>query len=431
MIEKTRYIPDGKYELKHMPIVEKYDFDLLYYPITNARCQKGEAKVEIGKKVKVGDVLGERNGGYFTQPFHSTCSGTVLRIEKHLDQFGKSLDYIVVSNDKKYTLSKQCKELTDEEVNSLTKEQVIEIVKNYGLVGLGGSAFPSYVKLQTEDPINVIIANGVECEPHIVSDYLITKEKADRIVKGLLVVMRATSAKSGIIAIKKKYEELYTILTEIVKPYEEYGIKVVNVGNYYPQGWELEVIKNVLGITIPQGKLPAKYGVIDYNTTTLISIYEAVKYNLPVCERIFSFSGSGIKNAVYKVKIGTLLSELVEFNGGLFESEYPETLVIGGPMMGSNITSLDVVVTHTICNLIVEKAEEFPNTPCIRCGSCVLSCPSDLQPVQIMAAYKIKDKDAIKALNVNKCVECGLCSYVCTSKLHLTEFMRLAKKLIR
>lgn len=428
MIAKTKNIPDGKKALKELPILHYLDADYVYYPVTSARCPEGETCVRGGQFVKVGEIVGTRKGAFFEQPMHATVSGEVVGYEKHIDQSGKVVDCLIVKNDKKYEFHESIVERSDEEIDKLSKEEYIQIVKDAGLVGLGGSAFPSYIKLETKDTINVVIANGVECEPNLIADYSLMMNNPREIIKGLIYAMKASGAPKGIIAIKRKYKEIEERLKFALQEFTEYDIHVVKVGNYYPQGWELAMIKNALGIKIPQGELLSKYGVLNFNVSTLQSIYNAVKKRLPVLERLFTISGDGIHNKSFRARIGTLVSDLIELAGGYKEEEKSKVMILGGPMMGTNILRDDIVMTHTTTSLIVMNEQVEKEEPCIHCASCVYSCPVEIQPVQIMNAYKVRDKETLKTLEVNKCIECGLCSFVCPSKIHLTEYMRSGKR---
>ncbi len=431
MIAKTKYIPDGKKELKQLPILHYLDANFLYYPVTSARCPDGETCVRGGQFVKIGEVLGTRKGAFFEQPMHSTVSGEVKGHEKRMDQSGKVVDCLIVKNDKKYELHSSIIDRTEEEINALTKAEYIEIVKEAGLVGLGGSAFPTYIKLQTKDKIDVVIANGVECEPYLIADYSLMMNQPQEIIQGLIYAMKASGAPKGIIAIKKKYTEIRERLEFSLKQFTGSNIEVITVGNHYPQGWELDMINRAVGIKIPQGELLSKYGVLNFNVSTLQSIYNAVKKRLPVLERLFTISGNGIHNSSFRARIGTQIPELIELAGGYKDINIPKVLILGGPMMGTNVQRDDIIMTHTSTSLIVLNEEVQIEEPCIHCASCVYSCPVDIQPTQIMSAYKVKNKDALKMLEVNKCIECGLCSFVCPSKIHLTEYMRLGKRLVR
>jgi Na+-translocating ferredoxin:NAD+ oxidoreductase subunit C len=431
MIAKTRNIPDGKSVLKKLTILNYQNADYLYYPVTSARCPEGETCVIGGQFVKVGEVIGTRKGAFFEQPMHSTVSGEVVGYEKHVDQSGKPVDCLIIKNDKKYTLHEDIRERNDVDIEKLTKDDYVRIVKEKGLVGLGGSAFPTYIKLETTDPIDVVIANGVECEPYLISDYELMMSHPEEVIQGLIYAMRASGAKRGVIAIKKKYKEIEERLKFALHEFSDYDITVAKIGNYYPQGWEIETVKNAVGIKVPQGELLSKYGVLNFNVSTLSSIYYAIKKDLPVLERFFTISGEGVPNSSFRARIGTLITDLIDLAGGYKDKDKPKVLVLGGPMMGTNITRDDVVMTHTSTSLIVFNEEIRKEEPCVHCASCVYSCPVNIQPVQIMNAYKTRDKDAIKGLEVTKCIECGLCSFVCPSKIHLTEYMRLSKRLAK
>lgn len=429
MIVKTRVIPDGKKQLKKLPIIHHLDAQLLYYPVTTARCPEGESCVIGGQFVKVGEVIGIRKGAFFEQPMHSTVSGEVVGIEKHYDSSGKLVDCIIVKNDGNYELHETIVDRSDKEIEALTSEDYVNIVKDAGLVGLGGSGFPTYIKLNTKDPIDVVVANGVECEPFLISDYGLMLTRPEEIIQGLIYVMKSTGAKRGVIAIKKKYKEIYERLTFACHEYSDYDISVVKVGNHYPQGWELQTVEHAVGVKIPQGQLLSKYGVLVFNVSTLSSIYSAVKKRLPVLERYFALSGDGIHNKSFRARIGTLLTDLIDIAGGYINPEKPKVFIMGGPMMGTNLTRDDVVMTHTTTSLIVLDEEPWVEEPCIHCAACVYSCPVSIQPVQIMNAYKNNDQETLNDLDVKKCIECGLCSFVCPSKIHLTEYMRLGKRL--
>ena len=431
MTEKTRFIPDGKAERKHQPIIDYKDAKYLYFPTIDLRCPSGESCVIDGQYVKVGELIGTRHGSFFDQPIYSTVSGKVIGIEKKLHGSGQLVDCMIIENDFKYTLHESCVPRTEQEIDEMTKEEFIEIIEKSGLGGLGGSGFPTFVKFKTDKPIEYIIANGVECEPYIISDYQIMLDKTNRIIQGLTYAMRAMKAPKGLIAVKKKYPELKEAFERELVNFKDYDIKVVPVGNFYPSGWEIATIKSATGIKVPIGKLTAEYGVIVSNVATLYGIYRAIKRRMPITERFFSISGEGIKEPKsFNVKIGTPVIDLVEMCGG-FVGDEPKVLISGGPMMGTNLPNEDFIVTKTTTSLIVLNDNPLREDPCIHCASCIYSCPVEIQPITILEAYKQRDKEAIETLQVNKCIECGLCSYTCPSKIHLTEAMRQSKRFIR
>ena len=242
--------------------------------------------------------------------------------------------------------------------------------------------------------------------------------------------MQAFNAKRAVICIKKKYQDLFDCLTIAKTRFPDLNVEVKRVGNYYPQGWEIEMIKTGLGIKVPSGVLPAKLGVMVFNVSTIVGLYKAIRYNMPVVKRNFTLTGDGIvvpQN--YRVRVGTSLQELIAMSGG-YAGDENKVMILGGPMMGANLVRDDAVISKTVTSVIVMNKKNWVEEPCVRCGSCVLSCPVGLKPVQIMNAYKAKDTDALKAMNLKRCIECGLCTYSCTSKIPVTEFVRKAKKMV-
>lgn len=431
MTEKTRYIPDFKDHRKDIPVVEVKDPKYLYFPTIDIRCPKGETCVVDGQHVKVGELIGTRDGGFFEQPIYSTVSGKVVGVEKRLHSLGEEVDCLIIENDFKYDLHKDITSRTDEEIEALTKEDFINIMKNAGLAGLGGGAFPTYIKYQSDKPVDYILANGVECEPYIISDYQLMKTHAKEITEGLVYAMRTASAKKGVVVIKDKYPNLEKNFNEAFLNFPDYNLEVIKIKSYYPQGWELQTIKSALNIKIPVGDLTVDHGVIVANTSTLYGVYSAVRERMPFLCRYFSIAGNGIKEEKsFFVRIGTPVKDLIDYCGG-YTDEENKVLIVGGPMMGTNLNSDDFIVSQTTTSLIVLNEEEFVEEPCVNCASCVYSCPVDIQPVQIMRAYKQRDEQAVSNLRVDKCIECGLCSYTCPSKIHLTEYMRLAKRLLK
>ena len=430
MIGKTKKIEDIKTLTKYLPSVRYTDPDYVYISVTNARCATGEVYVKPGDKVLLGQVIGLRHGPFFEQPIHSTVSGEVEGIVKKFHRSGKLVDFVKIKNDKQDTYCDTIHERTPEEIKALTREDFIKIVKDCALVGLGGSSFPTYIKFQTKDPIDTIIINGIECEPYLTSDYRLMMEYPDRIMRGIGYALQAFDAKKAIIAVKEKHQDIYEVLHAVSKRYPEFNIEIARVGNFYPQGWEIAMIKSATGIEIPSGVLPAKYGIMNFNVSTIVGLYKAVRYNMPVVKRNFTLTGDGIKFPQnFRVRVGTSIQELIEKCNG-YTDDSDKIFILGGPMMGASLVRDDAVISKTVTSVIVMNKKNWVEEPCVRCGSCVLSCPVGLKPVQIMNAYKAKDTDALKAMNLKRCIECGLCTYSCTSKIPVTEFVRKAKKMV-
>lgn len=428
MISKTEYIKDSKKLVGRLPAIRYVKPKYLYLAMANARCSKAEIYIKEGDHVNSCQVIGMRHGPFFDQPIHATCSGTFVGFEKHYHRSGKITDFIKIENDFKETLDPSVKERSKEEIESLSKEDLIGILKNVASVGLGGSSFPTYIKFESKTPIDILLVNGIECEPYITADHRLMLEFPYRIMDALKWIMHIMGIKKCKICIKSKYKDIKEVYTQLVKEYEGSGIELCPVGNYYPQGWEVEMIKNATGIKLNPGELPTSRGILDLNVSTVVGIYKAIKYNMPVIKRFITVTGDGITFPHnFRVKVGTPIRELIPLCGGYKNPDKDKIFILGGPMMGASVPSDDCIITKTVTSIIVLNKTDYKEEPCVRCGSCVLSCPAKLEPVQIMNAVKTLDKERIKALNPLKCIECGLCTYVCTSKIHVTDYIRKAK----
>ena len=429
MIAKTTHIKDTKNLIGSLPAVRYTEPKFLYIAMANARCPKADLYIKEGDHVNSCQVIGMRHGPFFEQPIHATCSGTFVGLEKHYHRNGKLTDFIKIENDFKDTLDASVKQRTPEEIAALTKADMTEIVKNCALVGLGGSSFPTYIKFQTDKPIDVILVNGIECEPYITADHRLMLEYPYRILDAIKYAMQAFNCHKAKICIKSKYKDIKKVYEQILKEYEGSGIELCCVGNYYPQGWEVAMIKEATGIVLKPGELPSNRGIMNFNVSTMVGLYKAIKYNMPVIKRFITITGDGIKNPMnFRVRVGTSVKEILEqYCGGYIHPEKDKVFIIGGPMMGNSVPSDDIIITKTVTSIIILDKEDHVEQPCVRCGSCVLSCPVHLEPVQIMNAVKAMDKERIKMLNPLRCIECGLCAYSCTSKIQVTDYVRRAK----
>lgn len=432
MIKKSRKVRDYKELTRALPTMRFLEPESVYIHLQNGRCKTYDLHVQEGDHVKLGEVIGVRHGGFFEQPIHSTISGTVGTVTKKLHRTGRKVDCIEIINDFQETYHESVVDRPDSVIEAMTQDDMVQILKEKSLVGLGGSGFPTYIKLATKEKIDTVVINAVECEPYLSSDYRLILEHPRRVIAGMKYIMQALNCTKGIIAIKSEKNPLYEVLTQVIKgKFPEMDITVMKIGNHYPQGWEIEVFRWALGIDVPHGELPMKYGVIGFNVSTAAGVYDAIKHNLPVTKRYFTLTGDAINYPQnYRVKVGTSVKKLIELSDG-YKPGLEEVLVImGGPMMGVSTVSDDVIVSKTTTSVIVLQNVEYKEEPCVRCGSCVYSCPAYLEPVQIMNAVKRNDKEVMKGLNAYKCIECGLCAYVCTSKIHVTDYVRKAKQLI-
>ncbi len=432
MIKKSKKVKDYKLLTKTLPTMRYLEPNSVFVSVQNNRCKTYEMSVKEGDHVLFGQQIGVRHGGFFEQPIHATVSGTIGTISKKLHRTGRKIDVIEIKNDFLDTPHESVFDRPDGVIEKLTQADMVEIVKQKSLVGLGGSGFPTYIKLGTRDKINTIVVNAIECEPYLSSDYRQILENPEEVITGLSYIMQALSVDHALIAIKSMRNPLYEVLTQVLEVrFPHLNIQVVKLGNYYPQGWEVEMFEQALGIRIPPGELPTKYGVIGFNVSTTVGVYEAIKHNLPVTKRHFTITGDAVKfpQNIY-VRVGTSVRELIDLCDGFIEDEENVVIVMGGPMMGTSVTTRDVIVSKATTSVIILKDVEYKEEQCVRCGSCVYSCPAHLEPVQIMNAVKRNDKDVMKGLRANECIECGLCAYVCTSKIHVTDYVRKAKKLI-
>ena len=428
MIAKTTHIKDTKKIIGMLPAVRYVDPKYVYIAMANARCPQAELYIKEGDHVDCAQVIGMRHAGFFDQPIHATVSGTFIGLEKHYHRNGKLVDFIKIENDYKNTFAFPKHERTPEEIAKLTKEEMTQIIKDCANVGLGGSSFPTYIKFQTDKKIDMVLVNGIECEPYITADHRLMLEYPYRVITGIQYAMQAFNCKKAKICIKSKYTDIKQVYEQVLKEFPDSGIELCCVGNYYPQGWEVEMIRNATGIQLNPGELPSNRGIIDFNVSTIVGIYKAIKYNIPVMKRFITVTGDGINTPKnFRVRVGTSIKDLIPMCDGYKHPEKDKVFILGGPMMGASVPSDDCIITKTVTSIIVLDKVDYKEEPCVRCGSCVLSCPAHLEPVQIMNAVKSLDKERIKKLNPLKCIECGLCTYSCTSKIAVTDYVRRAK----
>ena len=433
MISKTVYIKDTKKLVGSLPAIRYTNPKYIYLAMANARCPKAELFIKEGDHVNVCQVIGMRHGPFFEQPIHATCSGTYVGLEKHYHRNGKLTDFIKIENDFLDTLDESNVTIrTPEEIEALSKDEMTKIIEDCAMVGLGGSSFPTHVKFKTDKPINMILINGIECEPYITADHRLMLEFPYRIMDAIKWTMKAFNCKQAKICIKSKYHDIKQLYDQIIKEYEGSGIELCPVKNYYPQGWEVAMIKEATGIKLNPGELPSNRGIINFNVSTMVGIYKALKYNMAVVKRFVTVTGDGIKFPKnFRVRVGTSIKDLIPMCGGYKNPEKDKVFILGGPMMGASVPSDDCIITKTVTSIIILNKTDYHEEPCVRCGSCVLSCPVHLEPMQIMNAVKTLDKERIKKLNPLKCIECGICAYSCTSKIQVTDYVRKAKMIAK
>ena len=374
--------------------------------------------VKEGDEVKIGDVIGKRDDRFYV-PIFSSVSGTVKAIVKKQTSSLKPADHVVIENDHKDAKAKGVFLKED-----ASKEEIVDYMKEIGLLGQGGAGFPAYIKFST-DKCETLIVNAVECEPFITADARTMEENMDYLKQGIKFAITASNCKKVYVCIKDYKKELIEKVKALLADISIVEVKAVP--DVYPMGWERTLVREVLKKNYD--KLPIEVGAIVSNVTTLISLTKSAKEGTPIYEKIVTVSGNGVDNPHnVKCRVGTSFNDLVMACGGYTDG--PMVLIAGGPMMGSSVTKDEVAVNSYTNSVLVEKFQEVKAIKCLRCGTCVDYCPSGLQPVNIVTAYKAKDKERLNKLKVTSCVECGMCSYVCPSKIEVTENVRRAKKLV-
>jgi electron transport complex protein RnfC len=363
--------------------------------------------------------------GHVSVPCHSSVSGTVKAIEMRPDIAGKPSLSIVITNDFEDRLSPEIKPRGT--VESLSAAELLGIVRDAGIVGMGGAAFPTHIKLSPppDKKIDTVIVNGAECEPYLTADHRVMLEHPQGVVYGLRAVMKILGVSKAFIALEANKPDAAAAMREAAKGED---IRVITLKVKYPQGAEKQLINAVTGRQVPSGGLPMDVGALVVNAGTAYQISLAIEKGMPLLERVVTISGSVAQPSNFLVRLGTPLSHVFAQAGG-FNSEIVK-VIAGGPMMGITQCSLEAPVvkgTSGLLALDVHVARPTEETPCIRCGKCVAACPMGLQPYLVSAyANACRFEDAEK-FNAMDCIECGCCAYTCPANRHLVQSIRLAK----
>lgn len=418
---------DGKSLAKDKAIVTVMPKGDLIYPLSQHIGAPASPIVSVGDHVLKGQKIAEA-GGFVSAPIHASVSGTVKAIEPHFNPTGSKVNCIVVENDGEYqeveyTLSKP--------LDELTKEEILNLIGEAGIVGMGGAGFPTKVKLSPKEPekIEYVIANCAECEPYITADYRRMLENPEELVSGMKVVLKLFDNAKGIFGVEDNKPDCIAKLKELTK--DEPRMEVLALKTKYPQGAERQLIFATTGRAINSSMLPADAGCVVDNVETLIGIHYAVIDERPVMERIVTVSGDGVKApGNFKVLFGTNQRELVEAAGGFLGE--PEKVISGGPMMGFAMFTLDTPITKTSSSILcLTKDEVAANEPsaCINCGRCVEVCPSRIIPSRLADFAEHHNEEAFTKWEGLECVECGSCSYVCPAKRQLKQAIGSMRKI--
>jgi len=418
---------DGKDLSKDKPIREVLPGKELVYPLSQHIGAPAKPVVEKGDRVLRGQMIAEA-GGFVSAPIFATVSGTVKSIEPKRVVTGDSVLSIIIENDELY---EEIEYPETKPLEEMSKEEIVECVKNAGIVGMGGAGFPTHVKLSPKDPskIDYCIVNGAECEPYLTSDYRRMIEEPKKVIGGLQCMLALFDNAQGIIAVEDNKPDCIKLLKELTK--DEPRIFVKALKTKYPQGAERQIIFATTGRAINSTMLPADAGCIVDNVDTVVAINNAVRERKPLMERIVTVTGDAIADPCnFKVHIGMNYHELIELAGGF--KEEPEKIISGGPMMGFGIFDLDLPTTKTASALLcLTKDEVSANEPsaCISCGRCVEVCPSRLVPTKLAQSAEHFDDETFVNCNGLECVECGCCSFVCPAKRPLTQMIKSMRKI--
>ena len=418
---------DGKSLAKDKAIVTVMPKGDLIYPLSQHIGAPASPIVSVGDHVLKGQKIAEA-GGFVSAPIHASVSGTVKAIEPHFNPTGSKVNCIVVENDGEY---QEVEYTPAKPLDALTKEEILNLIGEAGIVGMGGAGFPTKVKLSPKEPekIEYVIANCAECEPYITADYRRMLENPEELVSGMKVVLKLFDNAKGIFGVEDNKPDCIAKLKELTK--DEPRMEVLALKTKYPQGAERQLIFATTGRVINSSMLPADAGCVVDNVETLIGIHYAVIDERPVMERIVTVSGDGVKApGNFKVLFGTNQRELVEAAGGFLGE--PEKVISGGPMMGFAMFTLDTPITKTSSSILcLTKDEVAANEPsaCINCGRCVEVCPSRIIPSRLADFAEHHNEEAFTKWEGLECVECGSCSYVCPAKRQLKQAIGSMRKI--
>ena len=389
--------------------------------------------VKRGDKVLVGQLIGQSTG-YVSANIHATISGTVTAVDAYPNGQGQRRLMVVIKREGDEWLPEIDRTPDHKRECTLTPSEIIDKVREAGIVGLGGAQFPTHVKLSVPEgqKAELVIINGVECEPYLTSDYRNMVERAEMLLTGTEIVMRAVGVSRAVIGVENNKPDAIAHLREVIARDKYEGIEVMPLKMRYPQGGEKQLIAAVTGRQVPPPPaLPISVGAVVCNVSTAIAIYDAVQKNKPLIERVVTVTGKHLNSTHnYLARFGTPVSRLLELSG-LPEGDVK--LLNGGPMMGRSVVDITAPLIKGCSGITVisgEEAARGKELSCIKCAKCVSACPMGLEPYLLSKLAKMQKWDMAEEHNVVECIECGCCSYTCPSYLPLLDYIRIGKQTV-
>ena len=384
--------------------------------------------VQVGDTVLKGQKIGDGEG--LCVPVHASVSGKVIAIEPRPHTSGRPVNAIVIENDfREETVPMEENPLPLDQIGN---DDILHAIREAGIVGMGGAAFPGNVKaLSAMGNVDTLIANGCECEPYITADDSLLRTNPEQVLEGMAILKHVLKPNRAVIAVEDNKAEAIEKLNALLPSYP--GIEVAVLPTRYPQGAEKQLIQSVTGREVLPGQLPVSVGCAVFNVSTYAAIFRAVRWGMPLIERIVTVSGEAIAEPQnFIVRIGTPFHDLIEVAGGLHD--LTERVISGGPMMGFAQSDLRVPVlkaTNSVLCLLKDENGAAENPVCLRCGKCVAACPMRLQPLYMYRFTNAGRVDEINRLHILDCMECGSCAFTCPGKLPLVEVFRKGKKMVR
>ena len=404
------------------------DPDILVIPMQQHIGAPCTPLVQVGDKVLRGQKIGDGEG--LCVPVHASVSGRVVAVEPRPHVSGRNVMSVVIENDHQDTAVPH---LSDSRpLAEMQNDQILHAIREAGIVGMGGAAFPGNVKaLSAMGNVDTLIANACECEPYITADDSLLRTNPAHVLEGMKILRHVLNPQSVVLAVEDNKAEAIAKVQGLLKDYP--GIELAVLPTRYPQGAEKQLIQALTGREVAPGKLPVSVGCAVFNVSTYAAIYRAVRLGLPLTQRIVTISGEAIAEPQnFIVRIGTSFHDLIEVAGGLHDKT--ERVISGGPMMGIAQKDLSVPVvkaTNSILCLLKDENGAAENPVCLRCGKCVGVCPMRLQPLYMYRFTNAGRVDELERLNVLDCIECGSCAFTCPGKLPLVEVFRKGKQLVR